>query len=112
MSLDADANQLVAVLWRIIDALESFRDQFTVDMATQLRPLVAEFERAVVHAHSREAASAMFDDIKPLMHEVSGAATKGEMDIFTDDTLDRYYQFATIFQESRYAAQTLKPTDA
>lgn len=111
MSLDADANQLVTVLRRVIDALESFRDplraSYTVDMATRLRPLVAELERAVVHAHSREAASATLDDIKPLMHEVSGAATKGEMDIFTDDTLDRYYQFATIFQESRYAAQTL-----
>ena len=111
MPLDADANQLVAVLWRAIGALEGFRDpsraNYTVDLATRLRPLVAEFERAVVHEHSREAASAMLDDIKPLMHEVSGAATKGEMDIFTDDSLDRYYQFATIFQQSRYAGQTL-----
>jgi hypothetical protein len=111
MSLDAHAKQLVAVLWSVIDALKRFRDplraDYTVEMVTRLRPLVAEFERAVVHAHSREAASAMLDDIKPLMDEVCGAATKGEMDIFTDDTLDRYYQFATIFQESRYAAQTL-----
>lgn len=111
MSLQADANQLVAVFWRVIRALESFRHphgaSYSTDMATQLRPLVAGFERAVVHAHSRETAAAILDDLKPMMHNVSGAATKGELDIFTDDTLDRYYELATIFQESRYAAETL-----
>lgn len=111
MSLQADANQLVAVFWRVIRALENFRHphgaSYSADMATQLRPLVVEFERAVVHAHSRETAAAILDDLKPMMHNVSGAATKGELDIFADDTLDRYHELATIFQESRYSAETL-----
>ena len=111
MSLQTDANQLVAVFRHIIGALESFRHprggSYSADMATQLRPLVAEFESAVVHAHSRERAAAILDELKPMIHNVSGAATKGELDIFKDDTLDRYHELATIFQESRYAAETL-----
>jgi hypothetical protein len=113
MSLHADAQKLVAVLQRVIEALERFRHpsgaSYAADMAVRLRPLVADFEQAI-QAHSREAASATLDDIKPLMHNVSGAATKGDLAIFrsySDNTLDRYFQLATIFQESRYAGQPL-----
>jgi len=46
-------------------------------------------------------------DLKGLMHEVNGAATKGELDVFSDDTLDRYWKLSTIFQESRFSGQGL-----
>jgi hypothetical protein len=110
-SLQADANELVAVLWRVIGALESFQHpngaSYGADMARRLRPRIADFERAVVHARSREAAVAILDELRPMMDNVNGATTKGELDIFTDDTLDRYHRLASIFQESRYAGQNL-----
>jgi len=110
MSLQSEAQELLVVLQRVIRALECFRHpsgySYAADVAVRLRPLVAQFEQAI-HAHSRENAEAVLDDIKPLMHDVTGASTKGDLEIFSDDTLDRYIEFATIFQESRHAAHSL-----
>ena len=110
MSLQSEAQKLLVVLQRVIRALERFHHpsgySYAADVAGRLRPLVAQFEQAI-HAHSRETAAATLDDIKPLMHDVTGASTKGDLEIFSDDTLDQYYQLATIFQESRHAAQSL-----
>jgi len=36
------------------------------------------------------------------MYEVNGAAKKGEMDIFPEGLLNRFWQLSTIFQEQRY----------
>lgn len=110
MSLQADAEDLLAVLQRVLCALRCFRHPsgatYAADMANRLQPFVADFESAV-QSHSREGAAATLDGIKPLMHNISGAATKGDLAIFSDDTLDRYYELATIFQESRYGRQSL-----
>jgi hypothetical protein len=113
MPLHSDAQKLVAILQAVIEALERFRHptgaSYAADMAVRLRPLVANFEQAI-QAHSREAASAALDEIKPLLHDVNGAATKGDLAIFphySDDTLNRYWQLETIFQETRYAGQSL-----
>ena len=76
-------------------------------MADRLRPLVAEPESTVVSERSRPAAERVLADISELMHGVNGAATKGEMEIFADDTLDRYWDLSTLFQESRFSGQSL-----
>ncbi len=111
MNLNIEAKNLVTVMWHVIEALDRFHhpygSSYTVDLAARLRPLVAELDRAVLQSRSREEAAEALRDIKPVMHEVSGAATKGEMEIFKDDTLNRYYELETIFRESRYASQTL-----
>jgi hypothetical protein len=77
-----------------------------MELASRLEPLVRQFDEAIQH-HSRAAATDALDDIKPVIYELTGAAIIGELKIFSDDTLDRYYGLATIFQESRYAAETL-----
>ncbi len=110
MSFHSDVNELAAVLRCVVRALERFDGpaaNYTASLAIRLEPLVASFQHAVLQSRSREAAAAVLDDIKPLMAEVSSAATKGEMDIVPGDTLDRYHQLATLFQESRYAGHNL-----
>ena len=77
-----------------------------MELAGRLEPLVRRFDEAI-HGRSRAAAADALDDIKPVIYEISGATTKGELKIFSDDTLDRYYELATIFQESRYAGDAL-----
>ena len=110
MSLRTDAQELAAILWCVVDALQRFQDvsrrRYTMELAGRLDPLVRQFDEAIRH-RSRAAATDALDDIKPVIYEVTGAATKGELKIFSDHTLDRYYGLATIFQESRYAAETL-----
>ena len=110
MSLCTDAQELAAVLWRAVDALQRLQDisrrRYTMELAGRLEPLVRQLDEAI-HHRSRAAAVDALDDIKPVIYEISGATTKGELKIFSDDTLDRYYRLATIFQESRYAAETL-----
>jgi len=41
------------------------------------------------------------------MYEVNGAAKKGEMDIFPEGLLNRFWQLSTIFQEQRYRDERL-----
>ena len=110
MSFRSDANDLLAVLHSVVRALERFdgaQRNYTGDLAIRLQPLVSTLEHAVTQARSREAAVAALDHVKPLMAEISGAATKGEMQIFSENLLGRYHRFATIFQETRYAGHTL-----
>jgi len=45
--------------------------------------------------------------IKEVMHEVNGAATKGEMDICAEGVLSRFWDLSTIFQEQRYRDERL-----
>ena len=110
MSLQSEARELLAVFQRVIQALDRFRHpsgySYAADVAVRLRPLVAQFEQAIL-AHSRRTAEAVLDDIKPLMHDITGASSKGDLAIFSDDTLDRYNDLATMFQESRHAGQSL-----
>jgi len=110
MSLRTDAQELAAVLWRAVNALQRFHDvsrhRYTMELAGRLEPLVRRFDEAIRHRSGAAAADAL-DDNKPVIYEVTGATARGELKIFPDDTLDRYYRLATIFQESRYAAETL-----
>jgi hypothetical protein len=106
MSLQADAQNLLVVLQRVLHALRRFGASYAAKLEDRLQPLVADFESGV-RAHSRERASATLDDIKPLMRDISAAATKGEMGIFSDGTLRQYHELKMIFQESRYAGETL-----
>jgi len=114
MSLQTDAFELLATLNGVVVALERFEhpngESYGADMAAQLGLLVAEFEHAVVEERSKDAAVATLDEIGPLMQNVNGAATKGDLMIFPgydNQVLDTYWRLNTIFRESRYAAESL-----
>jgi hypothetical protein len=111
MTLTSQAQKLVRVLQAVVSALDRFdrptQRDYAHAMADRLRPLVTELQSAVVSKRSRSDATRALADINELMHEVNGAATKGEMDIFTDDTLDRFWHLSILFQESRFSGQSL-----
>src|SRR5262249_37176736 len=106
MTLASEAHELFRVLQAVVTALDRFnapsQRNYTRAMADKLRPLMAEFQSALSE-HSRSAAEGVLADIRQSMHEVNGAVTKGEMDVFTDDTLDRFWRISTLFQERRFA---------
>ncbi len=111
MSLRSEAVDLLNVLRLVVRGLSEYnaddRSSYTRSLAKRLGPLVDEFERAVTTERSRESAGAVLSSIKVEMHEINGAATKGEIPVIADEVLDRYWQLHTIFQELRYRAQSL-----
>jgi hypothetical protein len=114
MSLRTDAFELLATLNQVIESLRRFQHPngapYATDMAAQLEPVVVDFEHAIVESRSNDAAVAALDAIGPLMHNLNGAATKGDLRIFPaydDQTLDTYWRLNTIFRESKYASETL-----
>ena len=76
-------------------------------MAQRLKPLVESFYNLVVVEKSKGSTKLQLDEIRELMHNVNGAATKGEIDFAPDDALNRYWELSTIFQESKYAHESL-----
>lgn len=114
MSLRADALNLLEALTETVEALNRFQHpsggDYGFKMAARLGPSVAEFGRAVIESRSRDAASEALDEIAPLMENVNGAATTGDLRIFPaydDQTLNTYWRLNSIFRESRYAAESL-----
>ena len=111
MNLASEAKELVLVLNSIVTGLESYnkdsRQEYTSKMAVRLKPLVSSFENFVIVEKSKESAKLQFDEIKELMHNVNGAATKGEIDFVSGDILNRYWELSTIFQETRFSHEKL-----
>jgi hypothetical protein len=114
MSLRTDAFELLATLKEVLEALRRFehpnRAAYATEMIARLEPVVADFEHAIDEARDKDAAVVALDEIGPLIHNINGAATKGDLRIFPahdDQTLDTYWRLNTIFRESRYAAESL-----
>lgn len=114
MSLRSDALELLETLKQVVEALRRFEHPngatYGADMAARLGSMVAELEQAIVEHRSREAAVVALDEIGPLMENVNGAATKGDLMIFPccdDQVLNSYWRLRTVFRESRYAAESL-----
>ncbi len=111
MNLASEATELVLVLNKIVNGLESYYkdsgQEYTFKMAARLKLLVSSFENYVAVEKSKEAAKLQLDEIKELMHNVNGAATKGEIDFVSGDVLSRYWELSTIFQETRFSHETL-----
>ena len=111
ISLATQAQELVRVLQAVVAALDRFdrpgQCDYTTGLAERMRPLLAEFQSAVINERNRPAAERALADIKEVMHAVNGAATKGEMDIFSDATLDRFWDLSMLFQERRFLGQSL-----
>ena len=114
MSLRTDAFELLATLKEVLEALRRFKHPngapYATEMIARLEPVVADFEHAIDEARDKDAAVVALDEIGPLMHNINGAATKGDLRIFPgydDQTLNTYWRLNTIFRESRYAAESL-----
>jgi len=111
MNLASEATELVLVLNKIVNGLESYYkdsgQEYTSKMAARLKPLVSSFENFVTVEKSKGAAKLQLDEIKDLMHNVNGAATKGEIDFVSADVLNRYWELSTIFQETKFSHETL-----
>ena len=111
MSLASQADELLQVLRSAVVCLKQFghdhQQDYIRSLANRLCPLVAEFEAAVAVEHDRARAERVLSDICEVMQHVNGAATKGEMAIFADDTLARYWALSTIFRESRFSGESL-----
>lgn len=111
MTLATEAIELAETLQAIVNGLESYdldsRREYTLKMAHRLKPLVNSFRDLVVVEKSKNDAKLQLDEIRELMHNVNGAATKGEIDFVSGSVLNRYWELSTIFQESKYAQESL-----
>ena len=114
MSLRTDAFELLATLKTVLEALRRFEHPngvpYATEMLARLEPVVADFEHAIAEARDKDAAVVALDKLGPLMHNINGAATKGDLRIYPgydDQTLNTYWRLNTIFRESRYAAESL-----
>lgn len=109
MPLKEDAIELGQILQKVVSALIAFRhpygSSYGADMASHIAPLVTDYRAAITTHRSRQLAQQALDDLHPLVSNVAGASTKGDLAIFRypdHDVLDRYYTLYTIFRESRY----------
>jgi hypothetical protein len=111
MSLASEAQELIESLKLVVAGLEAYdkdsRSDYTMKMAARLKPLVESFDRIVTVDKSKELAKQQFDEIRELMHNAMGAYTKGDVYFVEDSVLDKYWQHHTIFQESKYAHESL-----
>lgn len=111
MTLILDAKELVDSLKAVVVGLESYdkdsRSEYTLRMAARLKPLVECFDQLVTIEKSKGKAKLQFDEIRELMNSLSAAYTKGEINFVEDNVLEKYWEHHTIFQESRYANESL-----
>ncbi len=61
----------------------------------------------VVVEKSKERAKQQLDEIRELMRNVNGAATKGEIEFVSGNVLNRYWELSTTFHEPRYSHESL-----
>ncbi|MFM2477799.1 hypothetical protein [Celerinatantimonas sp. MCCC 1A17872] len=111
MTLASEAKELAETLQAIVEGLEGYdldsRREYSSKMADRLKPLVNSFRELVLVEKSRDSAKLQLDGIKELMHNVNGAATKGEINFVSGSTLNRYWELSTIFQETKYVHESL-----
>jgi alpha-glucuronidase len=110
MGLRDDAVELGKILSQVVIGLENYnkdsRGDYTKGLANGLKPLVTAYVEAVAR-RSKEEAKLQASLISEIMEEVNAAATKGEIDFIDSKYLDKYWDLATIFRESRYRSEGL-----
>lgn len=111
MTLRDEAMRLTRALDEILECLKSYdkdeRSKYTRAKAVELAPCVSAFKEAVNNIRSRESAQRALDDMSELMGEISGAATKGAIDLDSGEALNEYWELRTIFRETRYRDENL-----
>lgn len=107
MGLWEDAQRLIETLQSVAARLGAFRGspvqkEYTDHLQRRLVPLVERLRSMIDERTDRSEILGAMAEIKAVMYEVNGAATKGEMDIFPEGLLNRFWQLSTIFQEQQY----------
>jgi hypothetical protein len=108
-SLRNDAIELSSALNEILSGLLSNHSAdapYATKLASQLGPLVEDYNRAVFSTHSRDEASEALSEVDQCMRLIIGASTKGEMDFGISAALGRYSKLCTIFRESKYRGES------
>ena len=110
MTLKAEARKLCSALESVVSGLETYekdeRRRYTKELAEILRPSVSSLRKAI-EENNREEAKKALNEVAELMHEVNGAATKGEIDFVPSKVLNSYWELKTIFQELRFRDEQL-----
>ncbi len=107
MGLRTEAGKLIATLESVATGLAEFRGssvqmEYTRHLHRRLLPLIGELRDHIAAKSERSEALRTMAEIKEVMCEVSGAATKGEMTVGEAGILDTFWHLSTIFQEQRY----------
>ncbi len=107
MGLREDTQRLLETLQAVAARLGAFRGspvqkEYTDHLQRRLVPLVEDLRLMIEERTDRPEILRAMAEIKEVMSEVNGAATKGEMAIFPEGLLNRFWQLSTIFQEQRY----------
>ena len=112
MGLWEDAQRLLETLQSVGARLGAFRGspvqrEYTEHLQRRLVPLVEDLRLLINKRTDHSEILGAMAEIKAVMYEVNGAATKGEMDIFPEGLLNRFWQLSTIFQGERYRDERL-----
>jgi hypothetical protein len=102
--------RLLETLDEIVNALDAFdldeRRAYTRRLASRLARHVLALRTSFATGADRKRLADLLAPITELIHEISGAATKGEIPIFGDEyddagdhALNRYWDLYTIFRE-------------
>jgi hypothetical protein len=108
-SLARIATELTGVLHGVVRCLNEYDSPLGSDYAQKLSPLVLRFEHAVIFQCDRKLAASILAVIDRTMHTINGAATKGEHQIFPDesDLLNHYWNLNKIFSEIEFETDSL-----
>jgi hypothetical protein len=112
MGLPEDVQRLLETLQSVAARLGAFRGspvqkEYAEHLQRRLVPLVGDLRSLIDERADYSEVLRAMAEIKSVMCEVNGAATKGEMNIFPDGLLNRFWQLSTIFQEQRYRDERL-----
>ena len=113
MTLKSETRELLKVLKSIVAHSECYaeknKNSYIASLADSIHPLVIEYESAINNEKSKQKAQKAISEMTEFIHELNGASTKGEMDIFSepDETLNEYWRLYTIFRELKYKDEEL-----
>jgi hypothetical protein len=107
MGLRRDAERLLETLASVTTGLAAFQGsvvqmEYTEHLRRRLGPLVEELRSLIEERADRSDILRAMAAIKEVMHEVNGAATRGEMNFCEAGVLGTFWKLSTIFQEQRY----------
>ena len=113
MTLRNDAEALLASLISIVAGAEAYsekhKNNYIGGLTKAIKPLVDEYTIAIKERKSKEEAKEALSQMSEFIHELNGASTKGEMDIFPESnkSLNEYWRLHTIFKELKYKEHQL-----
>jgi hypothetical protein len=108
-SLARNAAELLGVLHGILHCLRVYNHELGPLYAEKLEPMLADLQDALFVQCDRAETDRKLRGMSTIMHTINGAATKGEHNIFPDDSdlLNHYWDLQSIFAESEFDGQSV-----